>query len=261
MTYTESPHIAFIDSGIGGFSIFNEVEKQIPHATFSYFMDNLYLPYGELSKQSLLNRLEKIVEFLCLQTKLDVVVIACNTASTQSLDFLRQRFEQTFVGVVPAIKPAAVISKIGRIGLLATPGTVRSPYIGQLIEEYADGCSVTRIGSSELVHLAESLFWKSNLHRHVMPSLDEFENVDTVVLGCTHFPLIKSHIQALLPKSVTLVDSGAAVAKRVESLVNRLSVNTTKQRVNYLYSTLALSSTKQLKLNEIGFEQLRHIEF
>ena len=138
------------DSGIGGLSVFCEVEKRLPQATFSYFMDNLYLPYGELSKHSLLTRLEKIAQFLCEQSKPDVIVIACNTASTQTLDFLRQRFKQTFVGVVPAIKPAATMSETGLIGLLATPGTVKSAYIGQLVEQYAKNCTVKRVGSSDL---------------------------------------------------------------------------------------------------------------
>lgn len=259
-------HIALIDSGIGGFSILAEIEAKIPDAVISYFMDNLYLPYGELSESRLCARLERIVEFLLKQSRPDIVVIACNTAATQSLDFLRQRFDRVFVGVVPAIKSAALQSNTGQIALLATPATARGAYVNKLIRDFADGCKVQRVGSSELVHLAEQLFWQ--LHSHsdddirqiIAQATAGFEAVDTVVLGCTHFPLIKEMIQRELGNQVLLIDAAGAIAKHVASLLDCVafrysSAGSSKQ----LFSTQKLCSPKRQKLAAMGFGHIDHV--
>lgn len=257
MVRPTSPHIALIDSGIGGFSVLAEIEQKCAGVTISYFMDNLYLPYGELSEQSLLGRLERIVDFLQQQSPPDIIVIACNTASTQSLDFLRARFKQTFVGVVPAIKPAANISRSGCIGVLATKATVQSPYIARLINDFASHCEVHKLGSSELVHMAELHFWQEQSEHKVDVSLASLHQTDTVVLGCTHFPLIKEQIQSMLPKGVELVDSGAAIAKRVCSLLGeRLLEEKAFGGEKRLFSTQGLSDDKQAKLADMGFTQV-----
>lgn len=263
MVRSTSPHIALIDSGIGGFSVLAEIEQKCAGVTVSYFMDNLYLPYGELSEQSLLDRLERIVDFLQQQSPPDIIVIACNTASTQSLDFLRARFKQTFVGVVPAIKPAANMSMSGCIGVLATPATVQSPYIDRLINDFASHCEVHKLGSSELVHMAELHFWHEQPDQKAGMSLASLYQTDTVVLGCTHFPLIKEQIQSMLPKGIELVDSGAAIANRVFSLLGddllRYSFvdGETLAGEKHLYSTQRLSADKHAKLADMGFAHVR----
>ncbi|MFT5163468.1 MAG: glutamate racemase [Alteromonadaceae bacterium] len=259
------PRIALIDSGIGGLSVLVEIEAQIPGLAISYFMDNLYLPYGELSEAKLVERLTCIVDFLLSQSPLDIIVIACNTASTQSLDFLRQRFEHTFVGVVPAIKPAAMASATGHIGLLATPATVGGDYINQLIDNFAINCSVQKVGSSELVHLAEDLFWHgednldcsdADVYADIVRITSDFKQVDTVVLGCTHFPLIKSAIQQALGNGVLLVDSGKAIANRVSSLLGVTGTQSVQLGVGkkQLFTTRLLSLPKQHKLTAMGFD-------
>ncbi|MCJ8271530.1 MAG: glutamate racemase [Psychrosphaera sp.] len=254
MSRPTSPHIALIDSGIGGFSVLAEIEQKCAGITVSYFMDNLYLPYGELSEQSLLDRLERIVGFLQQQNPPDIIVIACNTASTQSLDFLRDRFKQTFVGVVPAIKPAANISKSGCIGVLATKATVQSPYIERLINDFASHCKVHKLGSSELVHMAELHFWHEQPDQEDVVSLESLHHTDTVVLGCTHFPLIKQQIQSMLPQGIKLVDSGAAIANRVASLLGEGALDgDAVAGEKHLYFTRTLSADKCAKLAGMGF--------
>ena len=182
------PHVAFIDSGIGGMSVLFEVRKTVPIMNVSYLMDNLYLPYGQLNPADLLRRLTTVVQFIrSLQP--DLVVIACNTASTHSLSQLRRIFsDQQFVGVVPAIKPAAMLAANKLIGLLATPATASSDYLNRLMTEYAADCQLISLGTSALVKCAEEYFWNETLDVDSFPDLTCFEPVDVLVLGCTHFP-------------------------------------------------------------------------
>jgi len=157
-------------------------------------------------------------------------VLACNTISTLLLPELRACFDVPFVGVVPAIKPAARLSKTKRVGLLATPGTVKRPYTDQLIEDYASDCEVVRVGSSELVTQAENLLSGRDVSEVLLASiLAPFEvqtPVDTVVLGCTHFPLLRGQLSKVLP-GVIWVDSGEAIAKRVITLLASYEIPST----------------------------------
>jgi glutamate racemase len=152
---------------------------------------------------------------------LKAVVIACNSASTAVLDCLRAEFEVPFVGVVPAIKPAALCSGNKKIGLLATQGTVTRAYIDRLINEFAADCEVVRVGSQLLVELAEQKLrgetvTDDRLLSVIQPLLQA--EVDVVVLGCTHFPWFKADFQRLCPQ-ITWLDSGQAIARRVDSLL------------------------------------------
>ena len=260
----QSPHIAVIDSGIGGLSILAEIEAKLPYLSISYFMDNLYLPYGTLDQPVLLERLAAIVEFMLQNNPPDIFVIACNTASTQSLDFLRQRYGQTFVGVVPAIKPAAGHTSCGRIGLLATPATVNGSYLGQLISDFATDCCVHSVGSCELVHLAEQRFWNGDAvnddSEAIAYILSPLKDIDTLVLGCTHFPLIKHQIRAALPDHVTLLDSGEAIARRVAFLLADTIPVSDWASNKHLYATEDLTLNKRQKLSGMGFSNIDHIE-
>ena len=212
------PHVAFIDSGIGGLSVVNCVKQLLGPMQISYFMDNRYLPYGELSGDVLIARLTAIVKFLHA-LKPDLVVIACNTASIQSLAFLRSQFDLPFVGVVPAIKPAALQSKTKIIGLLATPATVKDEYTKALSDQYAQDCRLISLGSSEVVSCAEQYFWHGEENVDLLPDFSCFSAIDTLVLGCTHFPLIKHLIADHLSACVQLIDSGDAIARQVKRLL------------------------------------------
>lgn len=218
--------ILVLDSGVGGLSVCQSILEKQADLQIIYFADDAYFPYGLLDEQILRERLHEIVARMLQIHQPDLVVLACNTVSTLVLPELRASFDIPFVGVVPAIKPAAAISKTGRIGLLATPATVRRPYTDQLIRDYASECEVQRVGSNALVEQAEIYLSGQMVDQQILrDALRSFEcstedtKIDTIVLGCTHFPLLKPALSQIMPH-ITWVDSGAAIAKRVDSLLN-----------------------------------------
>ncbi len=220
------------DSGVGGLSIVQTVRQRLPEATISYGSDNAAFPYGTKTEAELRPRVVKVLERFCQHLQPDIVVIACNSASTLALDALRAALPMPVVGVVPAIKPAAALSASKVIGLLATPGTIVRSYTQQLIDDFASDCRVLRVGSGELVAEAERKL------RGVTPSqpllaeilsplfVDECGSdtgVDTIVLACTHFPLLAAELAAASPRSVHWLDSGDAIARRVAFLCESLT--------------------------------------
>ena len=220
------PSILVFDSGVGGLSIYQEVQRLVPSALYVYASDNEAFPYGTKREEEVITRVSDVLHRLMSRFAPDVLVVACNTASTVALPKIRSHIPIPVVGVVPAIKPAARVSKSRVIGLLATPGTVRRSYTRNLIDEFAHDCTVVRVGSSELVELAEDkLRGKAldieGIRRIIAPLFadDYGSKLDTVVLGCTHFPLLKTELIAAAPWTVTWVDSGLAIAKRVMSLL------------------------------------------
>lgn len=221
------PSILVLDSGVGGLSVCQSIIARLPSVQMVYFADDAYFPYGILDESVLRSRLREVVSAMLLHHKPDLVVLACNTVSTLVLPELRAEFDIPFVGVVPAIKPAAQLTKTGVIGLLATPATVRRPYTDQLIDDFANDCEVLRVGSSELVKQAEELISGHPVDEQVLSSiLEPFRkpvngcNADVIVMGCTHFPFLKEQLSVLLP-DVEWIDSGEAIAKRVEHLLGK----------------------------------------
>lgn len=246
-------HILVFDSGIGGTSVLEHIQRKMPDAKLTYLMDNKYLPYGELSFAFLTQRITSLLKhFLTLIEPVDLLVIACNTASTQTLDILRQHFTFPIVGVVPAIKPAAEKTLSKKIGVLATPATVANEYTASLVKDFAASCNVSLYGSSKLVKLAEQKFWTNNLElKHLEQELNSLyidEEIDQLVLGCTHFPIIAEELKILINPKTTLLDSGEAIANRVLSLIGNVEsvknkTENKKQPVSY-YATAALEQTK-----------------
>jgi glutamate racemase len=217
--------ILVIDSGVGGLSVCQSILAQQPRLQLIYFADSAFFPYGVLPEDQLRQRLKYIVSNMLSLHQPALVVLACNTVSTLVLPELRALFDIPFVGVVPAIKPAANLSLTKRIGLLATPATVNRSYTDQLISDYAQGCEVIKVGSSELVHEAEKLLRGQTVSTDVLQTvLKSFKNdqgrplVDTIVLGCTHFPLLRTQLAEQLP-GINWVDSGQAIANRVSHLL------------------------------------------
>ena len=215
--------VLFIDSGLGGLSVWREVSRLNRGLNYLYAFDNEYFPDGEKDDSVIVERCNRIVSAVASRYSVDLAVVACNTASTVALPSLRANFGIPIVGVVPAIKPAAQLTKTGVIGLLATPATVKRKYIDDLINEYAGTCTVIRVGSSELVSIAEEKMKSGTVDKEALAySLSEFKNnpdVDTVVLGCTHFPWLRSEIEMELTSRIRCVDSGHAIARRVNSLL------------------------------------------
>ena len=223
---TRSPTILVFDSGLGGLTVFAEVLRARPDARFIYAADDAGFPYGRLSEETLVARVLAVMERLIVRHAPDLVVVACNTASTLVLGPLRQRFGIPFVGTVPAIKPAAQASRSKRITVLATPGTVARDYTRDLIETYAAGCRVTLVGARRLAALAEAQLAgappaDADLAAELKPCfvIDEGGQTDVVILGCTHYPLLLERLRSLAPWPVTWLDPAPAIARRVVQLL------------------------------------------
>jgi glutamate racemase len=241
------------DSGIGGTTVLEHIQQSLPHAQYSYFMDNALLPYGAQSQQTIINRLSALIYFIKQHAlNVDLIVIACNTASTSALSAVRQITTIPIVGVVPAIKPAAQITKSKHIALLATPATVSSSYTDTLINEHATNSQVSLYSSVALVALAEQFFFTQSLDSNKLHSelarLNIDSSVDVLVLGCTHFPILAEQISQYFHGKVTLLDSGAAIAKRVSYLLKHSELMVadkadTKKPLQY-YATARVSSNK-----------------
>ncbi|MBD1582358.1 glutamate racemase [Pseudoalteromonas sp. S16_S37] len=219
------PHILVFDSGIGGTSVLEHIQSLVPNAEYSYVMDNALLPYGLQSEQTIQARLACLVKRAeQFAHSVDLIVIACNTASTHALAATREITDIPIVGVVPAIKPAALSSKKKHIALLATPATSNNAYTNSLIKEYAKDCKVDLHHSTRLVSLAEQLYWQEtidvDLLNRELALIGIDEQVDSIVLGCTHFPILKKQLSEYYGYDVQLIDSGAAIAKRVRFLLS-----------------------------------------
>jgi len=225
------PRLLVFDSGVGGLSITTDIQRLLPHCSVSYASDNAAFPYGTKSEEVLIARVDRVLHRLIEHSRPDVVVVACNSASTLALPHIRAHFREPIVGVVPAIKPAAHQSRSRVIGLLATPGTVARPYTHDLIQQFAADCTVISLGSSELVRLAEAHLRgqtpsTAQLQDLLSPMLSHprAPQMDTLVLACTHFPLLKRELQAVVGPEVALIDSGEAIARRVAYWLTELGL-------------------------------------
>jgi len=227
---THKHHRALIfDSGVGGLSVVREIRKRLPELALDYVADDAFRPYGEKSEAELIDRLPGLLATLSEMVSPDCIVIACNTASVTALDAIRDAVDPPVIGVVPAIKPAAAWSRTGTIGVLGTPGTVRRKYVDSLIQRFAGECQVVLQGSVNLVEMAESKLAGdpldlNDIRREIAPLFDgrEGADIDVVVLACTHFPLLRAELKQATRQTVRWIDSGAAIAKRVEVILGQM---------------------------------------
>lgn len=211
------------DSGVGGLSIVDALAAAELPIAIDYACDNAWLPYGEKSDAALRARVPALLAALCAQTGPDLIVLACNTATTIAIEAARAALSIPIVGVAPPIKPAAALTVTGAIGLLATPATVRRPYTDDLIARFAAGVTVVRVGSTELVAAAEAKLAGAAPDRTVIATalapLFKDAPIDVVALGCTHFPLLTEELAGAAPRPVRWLDSGAAIARRVRHVL------------------------------------------
>ena len=228
----EKPRILLFDSGMGGLTVARAVAKQLPHAHLVYAADNAAFPYGAWKEQTLVTRIVLVIGKLIETVKPDVVVIACNTASTIALNELRAAYKVPFVGTVPAIKPAAAQTKTGVIGVLATPGTVSREYTHALIHTYAFHCKVLLHGAPRLAEIAEQKLRGhavdlEELRAEVAPVFRKRDGrpTDVVVLGCTHYPLLTEDIAKVAPWPVIYIDPAPAIARRTADIVEETRLN------------------------------------
>jgi len=223
-------HILIFDSGLGGLSVHQEVRKARPDARFTYLADDAVFPYGRLSDVALVERVLAVIAPVVAADPPDVLVVACNTASTLVLPPLRKAYTFHIVGTVPAIKPAAAMSLSRMISVMATPGTVKRDYTRDLVETYATGCDVALVGCSRLAQLAESALRGEAVSDAEIADELTFvfvekagHRTDTVVLGCTHYPLLLERMKRLAPWPVAWIDPAPAIARRVVQLVGPAS--------------------------------------
>ncbi|HYJ51789.1 MAG TPA: glutamate racemase [Allosphingosinicella sp.] len=222
--------LLIFDSGVGGLSVLAEIRKLLPDAPLVYAADSAGFPYGTKTPGEIAARVPALLGRLAERYDPALIVIACNTASTIALDAVRAALDLPVVGTVPAIKPAASLSKTRAIGVLGTNATIVQPYVDRLAAEFAADCIVVRHGSAELVELAEAkLRGEATDPAHYARILDGLlsrpggETVDTIVLACTHFPLVRDELAAAAPRPLAFVDGNAGIARRTQWLARDLA--------------------------------------
>ena len=221
-----SAPILFFDSGVGGLSVLQPTRAILPNAPIVYAADNAGYPYGTKSEAELAARVPALLGRLVERFRPRLAVIACNTASTIALDHVRAALDIPVVGTVPAIKPAAETTQTRVIGVLGTEATVRQPYVDRLTADFASDCTVLRHGSAKLVEMVEA-----ELRGRPAPPADYADvldglldqpggdRLDTVVLACTHFPLVRDRLAVAAPRPLTFVDGGEGIGRRTAHLL------------------------------------------
>lgn len=249
--------ILLFDSGVGGLSILKKLRTHLPNSEYHYFADHQAAPYGEKDDDWLNQRINTLVSNLNKKLSPDVIIIACNTASTLSLKALRSSIQTNIIGVVPAIKTAAEKAGSQPIGLLATPATIDRDYTNGLIEDFSKHKAVIKVGISNLVSMAESKlsgieFSTVPLHKILEPFIQN--NCHHIVLGCTHFPLLIEELSEVAPH-INWIDSGSAIAKRTEDLLKTIP-ESNLEPISRFYSSSTINPGLEKFLFSMGFKYL-----
>jgi len=243
------------DSGLGGLTVLREIVGARPDAHYVYVADDAFFPYGHHGEDQIIARVVPLIGELIAAHAPDLVVIACNTASTLVMSYLRREYQVPFVGTVPAIKPACASSKTKRVSVLGTKGTVKREYTKALIRDFAQGCDVTLVGSADLASLAEAALNGKDIgddaiFAELAPCFvghgaDDPARTDTVVLACTHFPLLMDRLVRLAPWPVTWIDPAPAIARRVADLLKAPG-----RQANHAGAEMVFTSRKSHTLSE-----------
>jgi glutamate racemase len=225
---TSSPNILVFDSGLGGLTVFREIVRARPDAAYFYLADDARFPYGRIPEGELIPRILGIVGDAIAAHAPDLVVIACNTASTLALTQLRDQFKVPFIGTVPAIKPACAQSHSKMVSVLGTEATVAREYTMGLIREFAQGCDVKLVGSAWLAAFAEAELNGNPASDEAIAAelapcfvIDGARRTDTIALACTHYPLFGERLKKLAPWPVDWIDPAPAIARRVLDLTGK----------------------------------------
>ena len=257
-----APTILVFDSGLGGLTVFREITAARPDANCVYIADDAAFPYGDMPEGALITRVAHVIGKGIADYKPDLVVIACNTASTLALPELRTRYSAPFVGTVPAIKPACAQSITKRVSVLGTQATVSREYTRSLIREFAQGCDVDLVGSARLAAFAEAELAgapvpDADIMAEIAPCFVDAagRRTDTVVLACTHYPLLLSRFGSLAPWPVTWLDPARAIARRVVDLIGPPSGQTSHSPARFIFSSGKLAPALLAKtLISYGFQ-------
>jgi len=222
--------IGIFDSGVGGTSIWKEIHNLLPNEHTIYLADSMNAPYGPKGQDAIINLSIKNTEYL-INKGCKLIVVACNTATTNAIDYLRATYNLPFIGIEPAIKPAALHTKTNAIGILATKGTLSSSLFSKTSGLFASNINVIEQQGEGIVELIENgkLFsneLKSLLRIYLKPMIDA--NIDYLVLGCTHYPYLMPLLIDILPSHVKIIDSGEAVAKQTKAILKKHNLINTK---------------------------------
>lgn len=214
--------IGILDSGLGGLTIWKEIVAQLPHESTLYIGDSFHAPYGARSSEEIYQLTKRLIDFL-LTKEVKIIVVACNTITVSCLDKLREDFPQVaLIGTVPVVKTAAATSNNKRIGILSTTRTAQSEYQKELIASFAKDCTVSNYGTDELVPLIERGEMSGEQMNEILPrilSVFQKERIDTLALGCTHFPFLRKQMQEILGPDVVILDSGPSIARQVKRVL------------------------------------------
>jgi glutamate racemase len=228
--------IGVFDSGVGGLSILLEIQKLLPNETSIFVADQAYVPYGRKSKEELIERVGKIMDFF-VKNEVKAVVVACNTATVYTIDEMRKKYNIPIIGTVPVIKVIARMTRTGKTAVFSTPATAKSPYLAKLIEEFAPNIVVEKVGGSNLEELIENgnINDPAILERlkfHLLPLVKD--GVDAIALGCTHYPFLKEKIKRVVGSKVKIVDSGGAVARRLAFVLEHEKNSFSAKRTGFI---------------------------
>lgn len=247
--------IGIFDSGIGGLSVVREIIRLLPKESIIYLADKTNFPYGSKTEDEIKHIAKKNVDWL-LSRGAKMIVVACNTATVNAISYLRKKFPTiSFVGIEPAVKPASLLAKKGII-ILSSPKATKSKQLISLIKKYAKNIKVFNLGSLDLVKAVEENAENHKIKKILKKALTNkiLSQTDVIVLGCTHFPLIKEQIQNYVGKGIILVDSGKAVAQRVKEILNKKNLRSFKNRKLELF----ISGINEPQLNnETMYRYLR----
>lgn len=247
----ENP-IGLFDSGIGGTSIWKEVHALMPYENTIYLADSKNAPYGLKSKDEIIALSCKNTEFL-LENNCKIIVVACNTATTNAIKELRIKYDVPFIGIEPAIKPAALHSKTQTIGILATKGTLNSELFHKSVENHPDVKIIEQIGHG-LVQLIEngdinSPEMEELLKSYLNPMVEK--NIDYLVLGCSHYPYLIPQIQKIIPSHIKIIDSGEAVSKQTQKIIEQNHLlNSSKEKSSQIFYTNSEPEVLETILNQ-----------
>jgi len=255
---SEAP-IGIFDSGLGGLTVRREILSLMPWEDTVYLADSANAPYGERSPGEILELSRRNTEWL-LQQGCKLIVVACNTATTNAIDTLRKQYEVPFIGIEPAIKPAALKSRSKKIGVLATRGTLASSLFANTSRLYAGGIEVLEQEGKGLVRIIESGKWREASTRAHLESLLApmlAAGIDHLVLGCTHYPLLIPQLRELLPASVKILDPGPAVARQTLAVLASKKLAQQRERLSrhLVFTTGDVELTNRI-LGSLGSPQV-----
>lgn len=256
-------NIGVFDSGVGGLTVLKQVYQLLPNESYLYFADSANAPYGNLPVDSIIQRCKLICDFF-IDKGVKLIIVACNTATSAAIDWMRKNYDIPFVGMEPAVKPASLMTKTGNIGILATRGTLggklfkeKEAIYGQYVNfHFTEGKGLVEIAEANKINTPET---RQLLHSLIDPMIEK--NVDHIVLGCTHYPLFEEQIKAIVGDKVSLIDPADAIARRVKDVLIQGKILSTCRDVKGIqcFSTGNASVFNSLFLKSMG--EFIHFDF